>query len=116
MIPMSTKHAHAPTPTGAGIFSALGGPEAFALAGQCERRRQNHTHGENDAEQTRHDVVLGNAFGIVERMDDSLERWWTLHTHGERTLKIVAQGVLHDAIDGCEAPVADLPEERIASR
>ena len=33
MIPMSTKHAHAPTPTGAGIFSALGGPEAFALAG-----------------------------------------------------------------------------------
>ena len=30
---MTTMDAHAPTPTGAGIFSALGGPEAFALAG-----------------------------------------------------------------------------------
>ncbi|MEY4069422.1 MAG: hypothetical protein RL721_36 [Candidatus Eisenbacteria bacterium] len=28
----SSVPTHAPTPTGAGIFSALGGPESFALA------------------------------------------------------------------------------------
>ena len=30
---MSSKQPHARTPDGAGIFSFMGGPEAFALAG-----------------------------------------------------------------------------------
>ena len=47
---------------------------ALALAGDGERRHDHQGHGEDDAHEPGHDVVGGDALGVVAAVERSLER------------------------------------------
>ena len=47
---------------------------ALAFARDRQGGDHDHRHGEHDAEQAGHDVVLGDDFGVVERVDAQVDR------------------------------------------
>ena len=55
-------------------IAALGGIARSALARHGEAGHQDHRHGEDHPEQPRHDVVLGDPFGVVAPVNPQLHR------------------------------------------
>jgi hypothetical protein len=47
---------------------------ALVLAGHRDGGHHHHGHGQDDSDESRHDVVLGQALGIVAALDDGGER------------------------------------------
>ena len=47
---------------------------ALAFAGDGQAGDHDHGHREDDAHQAGHDVVLGDGFGVVERVDAQIDR------------------------------------------
>src|SRR5207248_7383303 len=47
---------------------------AFAFAGDGQPGDHDHRHGENHTHQTGNDIVLGDDFGVVERVNAQVDR------------------------------------------
>jgi hypothetical protein len=61
---------------------------ALALAGQGQGGHHHQGHGQDDAQEARHDVVGGDVFRVVAAVDDELERL-ARRGAGERALQVV---------------------------
>jgi hypothetical protein len=63
----------------------------FALAGNGQPSDHNHSHGEDDAHESRHDVILSIDFGIVERVNLQIEGAVRAIEIVEWTLEVIMQ-------------------------